>query len=62
MLKSEGETIQNETAEQKGGLISMLLGKLAASLSGSQLAGKSIFRASEGTIWADQDFKFCLIV
>ena len=40
--------IKNETKEQKGGFLSMLLGTLRASLLGNILAGKGIVRAGSG--------------
>ena len=40
--------IKNETKEQKGGFLSMLLGTLRASLLGNILAGKRIVRAGSG--------------
>ena len=42
------ETIKNETKEQKGGFLSMLLGTLGASLLGNLLTGKGIVRAGSG--------------
>ena len=48
LLKGVGETIQNETKEQKGGFLSMLIGTLGASLLGDILEGKEINRAGEG--------------
>ena len=48
MLKGVTKTIQNETKEQKGGFLSMLLGTLGASLLGNLLAGKGIVRAGSG--------------
>ena len=39
---------KNETKEQKGGFLSMLLGTLWASLLGNLLAGKGILRAGSG--------------
>ena len=66
------ETIKNETQEQKGGFISMLLDKLGTSLFGNLLAdkgvkksnipghqwssGRGVMIASEGTIRAGQNF------
>ena len=47
-LKRVGETTQNEVKEQKGGLLSMLLGTSGASLLGNMLAGKGMDRAGEG--------------
>ena len=48
MLKGITKTIRNETTEQKGGSLSMLLGTLGASLLGNLLSGKGIVRASSG--------------
>ena len=48
LLKGVSETIKNETKEQKGGFLSMLLGTLGASLLGNMLAGKGIVRAGYG--------------
>ena len=48
LLKGVTKTIQNETKDQKGGLLSMLFGTLGASLLGNLLAGKGIVRAGSG--------------
>ena len=48
LLKRVTKTIRNETKEQKGGFLSMLLGTLGASLLGNLLAGKGIVRAGSG--------------
>ena len=48
LLKGVTKTIKNETKEQKGGFLSMLLGTLGASLLGNLLTGKGIERASSG--------------
>ena len=40
LLKGVTETIKNETKEQKGGFLSMLLGTLGASLFGNLLSEK----------------------
>ena len=45
LLKGATKTIKNETKEQNGGFLSMLLGTLGASLLGNILAGKGIARA-----------------
>ena len=45
------KTIKNETKEQKGGFLSMLLGTLGASLLGNLLTGKGIVRAGTGKQW-----------
>ena len=50
LLTGVSEIIQNEIKEQKGGFLSMLLGKLGASLLGNILAGKGMNRAGEGFI------------
>ena len=50
LLKGVTKTIKNETKEQKGGFLSMLLGTLGASLLGNLLAGKGIARAGSGNI------------
>ena len=48
LLKGVTKTIKNETKEQKGGFLSMLLGTLGASLLGNVLAGKGTVRAGYG--------------
>ena len=49
LLKGVSKTIENETKEQKGGFLSMLLGTLGASLLENLLSGgKGIVRAGEG--------------
>ena len=48
LLKGVTETIKNETKEQEGKFLSMLLGTLGASLLGNLLAGKWIVRAGSG--------------
>ena len=58
LLKGVTKTIKNETKEQKGGFLSMLLGTLGASLLGDlltkNLSGKGTVRAGEGTIRAGE--------
>ena len=44
LLKGVTKTIKNETKEQKGGFLSMLLGTLGASLLGNLLTGKELLR------------------
>ena len=47
-LKGGSKTIENETKEQRGGFLSMLLGTLGASLLDKLLTGgKGIMRASD---------------
>ena len=48
LLKGVTKTIKNETKEQKGGFLSMLLGTLGASLLGNLLTGNVILRAGSG--------------
>ena len=48
LLKGVTETFKNETKEQKGGFLSMLLGKLGASLLGNLLTDKGLVRAGSG--------------
>ena len=51
LLKGVSETIENETKEQRGGFLSMLLGTLGASLLGNLLTGgKGIMRVGEGSV------------
>ena len=52
LLKGVGKTIKNETKEQKGGFLSMLLGTLGASLLGNLLTGKGFLRGGEGILRA----------
>ena len=53
LLKGVSKTIKNETKEQRGGFLSMLLGTLGASLLGNLLAGaKGIMRAGDGIVRA----------
>ena len=48
LRKRVTKTIKNETKEQKGGFLSMLLGTLGASLLGNLLARKGIVRTGSG--------------
>ena len=50
LLIGFSESIKNETKEQKGGFLSMLLGTLGTSLLGNLLTGEEFVRAGEGTI------------
>ena len=53
LLKGVSKTIKNETKEQKGVFLSMLLGTLGASLLGNLLTGgKGIMRAGDGIVRA----------
>ena len=61
LLKGATKTIENETKEQKGGFLSMLLGTLGASLLGDlltkNLPGKGTVRAGKGTVRAGEGIK-----
>ena len=48
LWKGVTETVQNEVKEQKGGFLSMLLGKLVPSLLANLLTGRGIYRAGKG--------------
>ena len=48
LIKGVTKTIKNETKEQTGAFLSMLLGTLGASLLGNLLTGKEILRAGSG--------------
>ena len=58
LLKGVTKTIENETKEQRGGFLSMLLGTLGASLLGNLLTGgEGIVRAGEGVVRAGDGVK-----
>ena len=50
LIKLVSETIKNETKEQKGAFLSILLGTSAASLLGSSIVGKGVIGAGEEVI------------
>ena len=55
LLKGVSKTIENETKEQRGGFLSMLLGTLGASLLGNLLTGgKGIMKAGDGIVRAGE--------
>ena len=57
-LEGVSKTIENETEEQRGGFLSMLLGTLGASLLGNLLTGgKGIMRAGNGIVHAGSGSK-----
>ena len=61
LLKGVSKTIKNETKEQRGGFLSMLLGTLGASLLGNLLTGgKGIMRAGivRAGSWSKKNLKF----
>ena len=55
LIKGISETIENETKEQKRGLLPILLGTLAASILGNLLTWKEVIRTGKGVIWAGQN-------
>ena len=58
LLKGVTKSIENETKEQRGGFLSMLVGTLGASLLGNLLTGgKSIMRAGDGIVRAGSESK-----
>ena len=57
-IKGVSKTIENETKEQRGGFLSMLLGTLgASSLGNSSTGGKGIMRAGDGILRAGSGSK-----
>ena len=55
LLKGVSKTIKNETKDQRGGFLSMLLGTLGASLLGNlSTGGKGIMRAGDGIVHAGE--------
>ena len=57
LLEGVTKTIENESKEQRGGGLSMLLGTLGASLLGNLTGGKGIVRAGEGIARAGEGVK-----
>ena len=58
LLKGVSKTTENETKEQRGGFLSMLLGTLGASLLGNSLTGgKGIMTAGDGKVRAGSGSK-----
>ena len=62
LIKRVNKIIENETKEQKGGFLRMLLGTLSASLPRSLLIGKGVIQAGEEKNTAGQDFSSRLIL
>ena len=54
LLKGVSKTTENETKEQRGGFLSMLLGTLETILLGNLLTGKDIMRAENGIVRAGE--------
>ena len=58
LLKGVSKTVENETKEQRGAFLSMLLGTLGSSLLGNLLTGgKGIMRAGDGILRAGSGSK-----
>ena len=58
LLKGVSKTIENETKEQRGRFLSMLLGTLGASLLGNLLSGgNGIMREGDGIVRAGSGIK-----
>ena len=58
LLKGVTKTVENETKEQRGGVLSMLFGTLGASLLRNLLTGgKGIVRAGDGIVRAGEGSK-----
>ena len=57
LLKGVRKSIENETKEQRGGFLSMLLETLGASLLCNLLTGKGIMRAGDGIVRAGEGSK-----
>ena len=58
LLEGVSKTIENETKEQRGGFLSMLLRTLGASLLDNLLTGKGMMRAGDGIVRAGEGSKF----
>ena len=56
LIKGISETIKNETKEQKGVFLPILLETLTDSILGNESIGKEVIRADEGEVGADQNF------
>ena len=56
LIQGISETIKNETKEQKGEFLSMLLGTFTATILGNALQGRRVIRAAEDTIRASESF------
>ena len=54
LSKGVKKTMENETKEQRGGFLSILVGTLGASLLGDLLSGKGMMRAGEGFVRAGE--------
>ena len=57
LLKGTSKTIKNETNEQRGGFLSMLLGTLGASLLGNLLTRRELYKTGQGMRRTGQGLK-----
>ena len=57
LLKGVTKTIENETKDQRGGFLSMLLGTLGATLLRNLLTGKEMVRTGERIVRAGEGVK-----
>ena len=57
LLKGTSRTIKNETKEQRGRFLSMLLGSLEASLLANLLTGQALYRTGQGLYRTGQGLK-----
>ena len=57
LLKGVSKTVENETKEQRGGFLGMLLGTLGVSLLDNLLTGKVIMRVGDGIVHAGSGSK-----
>ena len=56
MIKGVTQAIENETKEERGGFLDILLGILSTSLLGNMLAGKGVIKAGDGVQGARHGF------
>ena len=55
LIKGISKTVKNQTKEEKGGFVRMLLGTLASRLLGYMISAKEVIRTGEGRIRAVHD-------
>ena len=56
LIERISEKVKNETEEQKGEFLAMLLGTLAASMLRNALTGREVTRVGKDTIRAGENF------
>ena len=56
LIKGVTQTIENETKEQRGGFLGMLLGTLGPNLLENMLSGKDMIKPDDGVHRAGRDF------